>query len=62
MDSCKRWRFEANNPKASKEWKPLFDVSEEDLPASLKLRDELNKVNSPVVLRIIDTESQQIFD
>jgi hypothetical protein len=62
MDPGKRWRFEANNPKASKEWKPLFEVSEEERPASLRLRDELNKVNSPVVLRIIDKESHQIFD
>jgi hypothetical protein len=62
MDSSKRWRFEANNPKASKEWKPLFDVSEEELAASLQLRDELNKVNSPVVLRIVDKESEQTFD
>jgi len=62
MDSNKRWRFEANNPNASKEWKPLFEVSEEELPASLQLRDELNKVNSPVVLRIVDKETAQTFD
>ena len=62
MDSRKRWRFEANNPKASKEWEPLFEVSEEELPASLQLRDELNKVNSPVVLRIVDKETAQTFD
>lgn len=48
MDQRKRWRFEANNPQASKEWKPLFEVSEEELPASVQLRDELNKVNSPL--------------
>ena len=62
MDSNKRWRFEANNPNASKEWKPLFEVSEEELPASLQLRDELNKVNFPVVLRIVDKETAQTFD
>jgi len=62
MDSNRRWRFEANNPNASKEWKPLFEVSEEELPASLQLRDELNKVNSPVVLRIVDKETAQTFD
>lgn len=62
MDPHKKWRFEANNPKASKEWEPLFEVSEEELAASLQLRDELNKVNSPVVLRIVDKESEQNFD
>lgn len=62
MDASKRWRFEARNPNGSNEWKPLFEVSEEELPASLQLRDELNKVNSPVVLRIVNKESQKISD
>ena len=58
----KKFRFEVYNPAESKEWKPLFEISEEELLASLELRDELNRINCPVVMRIVDTESLQTFD
>ena len=58
----KKFRFEASNPTEPTEWEPLFEIGEDELPASLKLKDELNEMNSSVVVRIIDTESQQRFD
>jgi len=57
MATHKEWRFEACNPTKSPEWLPLFGVDEEELKASLELRDELNKMNSPVVLRIVRNPS-----
>jgi len=53
MAKLKEWRFEVCNPAESPEWLPLFKVGEEELKASLELRDELNKINSPVVLRVV---------
>jgi len=47
------WRFEVNNPQTSAEWEPLWDVAEDQLVASRELRDELNKINAPVQLRIV---------
>lgn len=57
MGPQKKWRFEANNPNTSNGWVPLFEVSEEELPASQQLRDELNKINAPIVIRIVDSTS-----
>lgn len=62
MEPQKKFRFEASNPNRSTEWEPLFEISEEELSASLKLRDELNEVNSRVVVRIVDTQPPQRFD
>ena len=53
MAPCKEWCFEVCNPTKSPEWQPLFGVDEEELKASLELRDELNKINSPVMVRIV---------
>jgi hypothetical protein len=47
------WRFEVNNPLTSVEWQPLWEVAEDQLVASQELRDELNKINAPVQLRIV---------
>jgi hypothetical protein len=62
MEPQKKWRFEAYNPSTSTGWVPLFEVDEEELPASQKLRDELNEINSPIVIRIVDTKPLQSFD
>jgi hypothetical protein len=53
MAPHKAWRFEVCNPTKSTEWLPLFGVDEEELKASQELRDELNEINSPVVVRIV---------
>jgi hypothetical protein len=47
------WRFEVNNPLTSREWQPLWEVADDQLVASQELRDELNKINAPVQLRIV---------
>jgi hypothetical protein len=53
MHVPKEWRFEANNPLTSTEWVPLFQIDEEQLAASIELRNELNKINSPILVRIV---------
>jgi hypothetical protein len=47
------WRFEVHDPRTSSEWRPLWPVEESQLVVSLKLRDELNKINAPIQLRIV---------
>ena len=53
MEQQTQWRFEVNNPLTSTEWQPLWEVDEDQLVASQELRDELNKINTPVQLRIV---------
>ncbi len=53
MEQQTQWRFEVKNPLTSTEWRPLFEVAEDQLVASLELRDELNRINAPVQLRIV---------
>lgn len=47
------WRFEVNNPLMSTEWRPLWVVDEDQLLPSQELRDELNRINAPIRLRIV---------
>jgi hypothetical protein len=47
------WRFEVNNPLTSTDWRPLWEIDEDQLVASQQLRDELNRINAPVQLRIV---------
>jgi hypothetical protein len=51
------WRFEVNNPLTSTKWRPLWGVDEDQLVASQELRDELNRINAPVQLRIVRNSS-----
>jgi hypothetical protein len=53
MELQKHWRFEVNNPLRSAEWRPLWEIDENQLVASQELRDELNRINTPVQLRIV---------
>ena len=53
MEQHTVWRFEVNNPLRSAEWQPLWEVDEDQLVASQELRDELNRINAPVQLRIV---------
>ena len=49
----KPWRLEANNPLTSTDWRPLWDFDEDELNVNQDLRDELNRINAPVELRIV---------
>lgn len=53
MEHQPAWRFEVNNPFTSSDWMPLWSVDEDQLAASQELRDELNRINAPVQLRIV---------
>ena len=53
MEQQTQWRFEVNNPQMSTEWLPLFKVDEDQLAASQELKEELNRINSPIRLRIV---------
>ena len=53
MEHQALWRFEVNNPLRSTEWLPLWVVDENQLVPSQELRDELNRINAPVQLRIV---------
>ena len=60
MEQQPQWRFEANNPLRSTEWQPLFEVAEDQLAASQELKDELNRINAPVKLRIVRSLAQSV--
>jgi hypothetical protein len=53
MDQRVQWRFEVNNPLTSTEWQPLWEVDQDQLAASYELRDELNRINAPIQLRLV---------
>ena len=58
MEQQTPWRFEVNNPLVSTEWLPLWEVDEDQLIASLELRDDLNIMNAPIQLRIVRSTDQ----
>ena len=49
----KLWRFEAYNPRRSTEWRCLWHFDDHQLRAHEVLRNELNKINAPVLIRIV---------
>jgi len=53
MDQQTQWRFEVNNPQISTEWLPLFEVDGDQLAASQELKNELNRINAPIQLRLV---------
>ena len=53
MEVPKQWRLEAYDPRKSNEWLPLREIDDDQLEAAEELRIELNKINAPVVLRIV---------
>ena len=53
MEQPKVWRLEAYDPRKSNDWLPLFEIEDNQLVAAHELRDELNRINAPVVLRIV---------
>jgi hypothetical protein len=58
MEQQTQWRFEVNNPLTSSDWWPLWEVGEDQLAASRELRDELNRINAPVQLRIVRNSNE----
>lgn len=62
MEQQMQWRFEVNNPLTSTEWRPLWEFDEDQLVSSQELRDELNKINAPVQLRIVRKDEQNAQD
>jgi hypothetical protein len=59
MEEQTRWRFEVNNPLTSRDWLPLWGIDQDQLVASQELRDELNRINAPVQLRIVRSSDQE---
>ena len=57
MEQQTLWRFEVNNPLNSTKWLPLWVIDEDQLVRSQELRDELNRINAPVQLRIVRDEN-----
>jgi hypothetical protein len=53
MEHQTQWRFEVNNPHVSTEWRRLWVIADDQLTPSRELRDELNRLNAPVQLRIV---------
>ena len=53
MEQRKLWRLEAFDPRKSNEWLPLREIEEDQLEAAEELKDELNRINAPVLLRIV---------
>ena len=53
MEQHMMWHFEVNNPLMSTEWRSLWEIDDDQLVASKELRDELNKINAPIQLRIV---------
>jgi hypothetical protein len=51
--SNKGWRLEVNNPQRETDWQPLWTFDEDQLETYQVLRDELNRINAPVQLRIV---------
>lgn len=47
------WRFEVNDPQRFTEWRPLWEFPDEELIASQQLKEDLNRINAPVLLRIV---------
>lgn len=49
----KRWRLEVSNPLRSTDWRTLWQFGEDERVKYEELRDELNRINRPVLLRIV---------
>lgn len=49
----KPWRLESYNPLTSDGWRPVWEIEDDQLQAAAELRMELNRINAPVVLRIV---------
>ncbi|MFY9609015.1 MAG: hypothetical protein WAU45_10445 [Blastocatellia bacterium] len=52
--SKKRWRLEVKNPFTTYDWRPLWEFEEEQRAAYIELIDDLNRINAPVQLRVVE--------
>jgi hypothetical protein len=53
-NSAKRWRLEVNDPRLTRTWRPLWEFEEEQLANYGELMNDLNRINAPVKLRIVE--------
>jgi len=53
IESQMPWRFEVMDPLKFTEWRLLWDFEDDQLVASQELREELNQINAPVLVRIV---------
>jgi hypothetical protein len=51
--SEKLWRLEVNNPQTTTDWRLLWAFDEDQFTTYQELKDELNRINAPVQLRIV---------
>jgi hypothetical protein len=51
--SEKLWRLEVNNPQTTTDWRTLWAFDEDEFTGYEELKDELNRINAPVQLRIV---------
>jgi hypothetical protein len=49
----KLWRLEVSNPLKDTGWRTLWKFGEDEKETYESLRDDLNRVNRPVLLRIV---------
>jgi hypothetical protein len=53
MEKHKAWRMEVYDPSKSTGWQTLGEIGEDELVAAEQMRDEQNKINAPVLIRIV---------
>ena len=53
MQQRKPWRMEAYNPHQSSNWITLWGIEEDQLDAAVELRNEVNRINAAVLLRVV---------
>ena len=49
------WRLEVSNPLTGAEWRVLWRFSDDEKGKYQELRDALNQINRPVLLRIVNS-------
>ena len=47
------WRIEIHDPRKSDKWETIREIGEDELQAAKDMRNEENKVNAPVLIRIV---------
>jgi hypothetical protein len=59
----KLWRMEVKSPLAPTVWQRLWGFNDDQLTLFQELRDELNRINDPVELRIVrNSDEEEIQD
>ena len=53
MGKPKAWRVEVYDPRKSTKWKTVREIDEDELEAAEQMRDEQNRTNAPVLIRIV---------